>query len=69
MPLRARVAAGGLTGYELRKARGEYELLATGPCGRLGVLVPDHAQVHTTDANGAVIITSTIIFLPLLDIA
>ena len=48
MPLGYIVVAGGRTGADLRVARGEHELVATGPAAKLGSLVPHIATMTTS---------------------
>ena len=51
MPFNYRIPAQARTGPTLRLARGEHELLATGQCARLGVLLPNNT-VETAHVDG-----------------
>ena len=51
MPFNYRIPAQARTGPTLRLARGEHELLATGQCARLGVLLPNNT-VATAHVDG-----------------
>ena len=52
MPLGYFVAANGRTGADLRVARGDHEVVATGPAARLGTLLPHIGTTTTISADG-----------------